>query len=100
MSRLLDVTNLAVSFPTDGPPLKAVRGIDFHVDAGEVVAIVGESGSGKSTAAMAVVSLLPEYADVGGSVRLQGTELLGLPDHAMSRFCGNTIRMVVQEPTS
>jgi len=100
MSRLLDVTNLAVSFPAEEPPLKAVRGIDFHVDAGEVVAIVGESGSGKSTAAMAVVSLLPEYADVGGSVRLQGTELIGLPDNAMSRFRGNTIGMVFQDPMS
>ncbi|MDT5021864.1 MAG: glutathione transport system ATP-binding protein [Mycobacterium sp.] len=100
MSRLLDVTNLAVSFPVEGPPLKAVRGIDFHVDAGEVVAIVGESGSGKSTAAMAVVSLLPEYADVRGSVRLQGTELIGLPDHAMSRFRGNTVGMVFQDPMS
>jgi len=46
MSRLLDVTNLSVDFPTDGPPLKAVRGIGFHVNAGDVVAIVGESGSG------------------------------------------------------
>ncbi len=100
MSRLLDVTNLAVDFPVEGPPLKAVRGIDFHVDAGEVVAIVGESGSGKSTAAMAVVSLLPEYADVRGSVRLQGTELIGLPDNAMSRFRGNTIGMVFQDPMS
>ena len=100
MSRLLDVTNLAVGFPTEGAPLKAVRGIDFHVDAGEVVAIVGESGSGKSTAAMAVVSLLPEYADVRGSVRLQGNELIGLPDHAMSRFRGNTIGMVFQDPMS
>ena len=100
MSRLLDVSNLAVSFPTEGPPLKAVRGIDFHVDAGEVVAIVGESGSGKSTAAMAVVSLLPEYADVRGSVRLQGTELIGLPDDAMSRFRGNSIGMVFQDPMS
>ncbi|MDT7733929.1 MAG: glutathione transport system ATP-binding protein [Mycobacterium sp.] len=100
MSRLLDVTNLAVSFPVEGPPLKAVRGIDFHVDAGEVVAIVGESGSGKSTAAMAVVSLLPEYADVRGSVRLQGTELIGLPDNAMSRFRGNTIGVVFQDPMS
>jgi peptide/nickel transport system ATP-binding protein len=100
MSRLLDVTNLAVSFPAEGPPLKAVRSIDFHVDAGEVVAIVGESGSGKSTAAMAVVSLLPEYADVRGSVRLQGSELIGLPDNAMSRFRGNTIGMVFQDPMS
>jgi peptide/nickel transport system ATP-binding protein len=100
MSRLLDVSKLAVSFPTEGPSLQAVRGIDFHVDTGEVVAIVGESGSGKSTAAMAVVSLLPEYADVRGSVRLQGTELIGLPDNAMSRFRGNSIGMVFQDPMS
>jgi glutathione transport system ATP-binding protein len=100
VSRLLDVTNMAVSFPTDGRPLKAVRGIDFHVDAGEVVAIVGESGSGKSTAAMAVVGLLPEYADVHGSARLQGNELIGLPDDAMSRFRGNTIGTVFQDPMS
>jgi len=100
MSRLLDVTNLSVDFPGDGPPLKAVRGIGFHVDAGEVVAIVGESGSGKSTAAMAVVGLLPEYADVRGSVRLQGTELVGLRDDGMSRVRGNSIGTVFQDPMS
>jgi peptide/nickel transport system ATP-binding protein len=49
---------------------------------------------------MAVVSLLPEYADVRGSVRLQGSELIGLPDNAMSRFRGNTIGMVFQDPMS
>jgi peptide/nickel transport system ATP-binding protein len=100
MSRLLAVTGLSVTFATEGPPLKAVRGIDFHVDAGEVVAIVGESGSGKSTVAMAVVSLLPEYADVRGSVKLQGNELIGLADGAMSRYRGNTIGMVFQDPMS
>lgn len=100
MSRLLDVTNLAVSFPAAGSPLRAVRGIDFHVNAGEVVAIVGESGSGKSTVAMSVVSLLPEYADVRGSVRLQGNELIGLPDDAMSRLRGNMVGMVFQDPMS
>ncbi len=100
MSRLLEVTRLAVDFPTEGAPLKAVRGIDFHVDTGEVVAIVGESGSGKSTAAMAVVSLLPEYADIRGSVKLQGNELIGRPDGAMSRYRGNTIGTVFQDPMS
>src|ERR1700684_999155 len=100
MSRLLEVTNLSVNFPTEGQTLKAVRGVDFHVDSGEVVAIVGESGSGKSTAAMAVVALLPEYADVRGSVRLQGNELVGLRDDAMSRFRGNTIGTVFQDPMS
>ncbi|MEQ0574309.1 ATP-binding cassette domain-containing protein [Mycobacterium tuberculosis] len=91
MSPLLEVTDLAVTFRTDGDPVTAVRGISYRVEPGEVVAMVGESGSGKSAAAMAVVGLLPEYAQVRGSVRLQGTELLGLADNAMSRFRGKAI---------
>jgi peptide/nickel transport system ATP-binding protein len=62
--------------------------------------MVGESGSGKSVAAMAVVGLLPEYAQVRGSVRLHDTELLGLGDDAMSRFRGKTVGMVFQDPMS
>lgn len=100
MSTLLEVTDLAVTFPTDGDPVTAVRGISYRVSPGEVVAMVGESGSGKSAAAMAVVGLLPEYAEVRGSVRLQGTELLGLVDDQMSRFRGKTIGTVFQDPMS
>ncbi|WP_156689995.1 ABC transporter ATP-binding protein [Mycobacterium sp. Marseille-P9652] len=100
MSALLEVAGLAVDFPTDGRPVTAVRGISYHVDPGEVVAMVGESGSGKSVSAMAVVGLLPEYAHVRGSVRLQGTELLGLGDDEMSRFRGKTVGMVFQDPMS
>jgi oligopeptide/dipeptide ABC transporter ATP-binding protein len=100
MSPLLEVTDLAVTFPTDGQPVTAVRGISYHVDPGEVVAMVGESGSGKSVSAMAVVGLLPEYARVRGSVRLHGTELLGLGDDAMSRFRGRAVGMVFQDPMS
>lgn len=100
MSPLLEVTDLAVTFPTDGRPVTAVRGISYRIEAREVVAMVGESGSGKSVSAMAVVGLLPEYARVRGSVRLQGTELLGLGDDAMSRFRGKTVGMVFQDPMS
>ena len=67
---LLEVENLAVTFPTDGGDLYAVRGLSYHVAPREVVAMVGESGSGKSAAAMAVIGLLPSYATVSGSVRL------------------------------
>lgn len=100
MSPILEVTDLAVTFPTDGASVTAVRGISYHVNPGEVVAMVGESGSGKSAAAMAVVGLLPEYATVSGSVRLQGTELLGLADDGMSRFRGKAIGTVFQDPMS
>ena len=77
-----------------------MRGISFHVDAREVVAIVGESGSGKSAAAMAIMGLVPEYARVTGSVRLDGTELLRLSDAAMSEIRGRRIGMVFQDPMS
>jgi oligopeptide/dipeptide ABC transporter ATP-binding protein len=100
MSPLLEVTDLHVAFPTDGQPVAAVRGISYHINPGEVVAMVGESGSGKSVSAMAVMGLLPEYARVRGSVRLHDTELLGLGDDAMSRFRGKAVGMVFQDPMS
>ncbi|KJX75301.1 dipeptide ABC transporter ATP-binding protein [Mycobacterium lepromatosis] len=100
MSPLLEVTDLAVTFRTNGEPVAAVRGISYRIDAGEVVAMVGESGSGKSAAAMAIVGLLPEYAQVHGSIRLHDTELVGLADKTMSRFRGKAIGTVFQNPMS
>jgi oligopeptide/dipeptide ABC transporter ATP-binding protein len=100
VTALLEVSDLSVTFDTGDVRVPAVRGATYHIDPGEVLAIVGESGSGKSTAAMAVVGLLPEYAEVSGSVRLQGQELLGLPDQAMSRIRGKTIGTVFQDPMS
>ena len=97
---LLEVTDLAVGFPTDGDDLAAVRGLTYQVRPGEVVAMVGESGSGKSAAAMAVIGLLPEYAEVSGSVRLSGQELLGLSDGEMSKIRGRRIGTVFQDPMS
>ena len=97
---LLEVTDLAVSFPTDTGELHAVRGLGYHVAPREVVAMVGESGSGKSAAAMAVIGLLPEYAEVSGSVRLGGRELLGLSDAELSQIRGRRIGTVFQDPMS
>lgn len=97
---LLEVRDLRVEFPTDTETVAAVRGLNYHVDSGEVVALVGESGAGKSAGAMAVVGLLPEFADVSGSVRLQGDELIGLPDARMSRIRGTRIGTVFQDPMS
>ena len=97
---LLEVENLSVSFPTDSGDLSAVRGLSYHVAPREVVAMVGESGSGKSAAAMAVIGLLPPYAAVSGSVRLSGTELLGMSDAELSKIRGARIGTVFQDPMS
>ncbi|MGA9375635.1 MAG: ABC transporter ATP-binding protein, partial [Mycobacterium sp.] len=97
---LLQVRDLRVEFSTDTETVAAVRGLNYHVEAGEVVALVGESGAGKSAGAMAVIGLLPEFAEVSGSVRLQGDELIGLPDAQMSRIRGARIGTVFQDPMS
>jgi peptide/nickel transport system ATP-binding protein len=100
VTALLEVADLNVTFDTGDVRVSAVRGTSYRIDPGEVVAIVGESGSGKTTAAMAVVGLLPEHTDVSGSVRLHGEELLGLSDQAMSRIRGKSIGTVFQDPMS
>jgi peptide/nickel transport system ATP-binding protein len=97
---LLTVTDLSVAFWTDTERVTAVRGMNFHVNPREVVALVGESGAGKSATAMAVVGLLPEYAEVSGSIRLHDNELLGLSDGRMSQIRGKTIGTVFQDPMS
>ncbi|OBB76788.1 ABC transporter ATP-binding protein [Mycobacterium sp. 852014-52144_SCH5372336] len=97
---LLQVRDLTVEFPTDSVPVEAVRGMNFDVGKGEVVALVGESGAGKSASAMAVVGLLPEYAEVSGSIRLHGDELIGLSDQRMSAIRGKAIGTVFQDPMS
>ncbi|MEH3138662.1 MAG: ABC transporter ATP-binding protein [Mycobacterium kyogaense] len=97
---LLQVRGLTVTFPTDTERVAAVRGLDYDVASGEVVALVGESGAGKSAGAMAAVGLLPEYAEVSGSVRLHGTELLTESDAEMSRVRGAKIGTVFQDPMS
>ncbi len=100
MAPVLAVTDLRVSFPSNTGALAAVRGLSYHVDAGEVLGVVGESGSGKSVSALAVMGLLPANAHVTGSVRLRGRELLGLGDRELSRIRGKAISIIFQDPLS
>ncbi|UFS94679.1 ABC transporter ATP-binding protein [Nocardia huaxiensis] len=97
---LLEVSDLRVSFPSEEGRVEAVRGVDFTVNDGEVLAIVGESGSGKSVSSLAIIGLLPEQARVRGSIRLRGRELLGLGDKHMSTLRGSRVSMVFQDPLS
>ncbi|ASO21719.1 ABC-type glutathione transport system ATPase component [Actinoalloteichus hoggarensis] len=93
--RLLEVRGLTVR-RRDGTEL--IAGVDLDLAAGERLGIVGESGSGKSLTALAVAGLLPEGMTVSGSVRLDGVELLGLPEREMTRVRGAGVAMVFQEP--
>jgi peptide/nickel transport system ATP-binding protein len=97
---VLTVRDLSVSFPSEVGRVAAVRGLNYDVAAGEVLAIVGESGSGKSVSSMAVMGLLPGSARVTGSVRFRDTELLGKPDAELARIRGRKIAMVFQDPLS
>ncbi|GAA3754487.1 peptide/nickel transport system ATP-binding protein [Spinactinospora alkalitolerans] len=99
---VLEVTDLHVTFPgvNKAPDVRAVRGVSYSLKRGEVLGIVGESGSGKSVSSLAAMGLLPDYARVGGSVRLHGREMLDLDDRQMSRIRGKVISMVFQDPLS
>jgi len=97
---VLSVRDLNVRFNTENGVVHAVRGVDFDLRAGQTLGIVGESGSGKSVTSMAIMGLLPPTAEITGSVRLQGKELLGLSDKAMCQYRGNDIAMVFQDPLS
>ncbi len=95
---LLEIRDLQVRFPTQDGMVHAVRGVDYTLRSGEVLGIVGESGSGKSVTSLAVMGLLPGNADVTGSVRYRGQELLGRGDKAMSRVRGKGVSMIFQDP--
>ncbi len=85
-------------FPTEDGVVHAVRGVSFSLRPGEVLGIVGESGSGKSVTSMAVMGLLPDSAQITGSVKFRGRELLGLNDRQMSTVRGKQVAMVFQDP--
>jgi microcin C transport system ATP-binding protein len=100
MTALLEVQNLNVGFRQDGAVTHAVRGVSFTVNRGEVVALVGESGSGKSVSALSTVSLLGDSAEVTGSVKYDGQELIGADERLLRQVRGNDISFIFQEPMS
>ncbi|UPL11761.1 ABC transporter ATP-binding protein [Microbacterium sufflavum] len=77
---------------------RLVDGVSFEVPDGARVGLIGESGSGKSLTALAVLGLLPDGATAHGSIRWDGTELIGLPDRELARLRGDDIGIVFQEP--
>ncbi|GAB3598520.1 ATP-binding cassette domain-containing protein [Microbacterium tumbae] len=96
---LLRVRDLRVGYGHGGQLTTVIRGVSFDVNHGEVLGLVGESGSGKTQTVFAALGLLPEQAIViGGSIRLQGEELLGMPERELARQRGSEMAYVPQEP--
>ena len=96
---LLEVDDLRVSFATEEGVVKAVDGVTFKVDAGEVVAIVGESGSGKSVTAMTLMGLTRSpNARFEGSARLDGLELVTASEEELMRVRGARICSMIWSP--
>lgn len=100
MERLLEVNNLHVSFHTYAGEVKAVRGVTFHVDKGEAVAIVGESGCGKSVTAQSLMKLIPMPPGEikAGEILFEGQDIVKKSNREMEAIRGKEISMIFQDP--
>ena len=100
--RLLEIADLDVCFGRGANEVRAVDGASLHVTRGESVALVGESGSGKSVTALSVLQLLPypHAHHPGGSIMLDGVQMIGAPAASLRRARGDRVGMIFQEPMS
>ena len=98
---LLEVKGLRTSFYTRDGVVRAVDGIDFHVDRGEIMGLVGESGCGKSVTSLSIMRLIAKPGRIeAGEILFDGENLLKLRDDKMRDIRGNRISMIFQQPTS
>ena len=98
-NKLLEVKDLKVSFFTPAGEVKAVGGISYDLDYGEVMGVVGESGSGKSQEAYSIMGLLQSPGKViGGSITFEGKDVLSFSKDEMTAFRGNKVAMIFQNP--
>ena len=97
--KLLEVKDLKVSFFTPAGEVKAVGGISYDLDYGEVMGVVGESGSGKSQEAYSIMGLLQSPGKVvGGSITFEGQDVLSFTKDQMTEFRGSKVAMIFQNP--
>ena len=96
---MLEVKDLRTSFFTPAGEVKAVNGVSFNLDHGKVLGIVGESGSGKSVTAYSIMQILEKSGKiVGGSIKFDGQELVGIGEKGMKSIRGNKISIIFQDP--
>ena len=97
--KLLEVSSLSVSFPTEDGMVDAVRGLSFAVDEGQTLGVVGESGSGKSVATQTIVGLT-RGARIRGRAMFDGQDLLTMGPAELRAIRGAEIGMIFQDPLS
>lgn len=95
---ILSVQNLCVSLETEQGQVEALRSLSFDMQRGEKIGLIGESGCGKSLTALAIMGLLPLRSKLAGSIKLNGTELIGMSDADMCKIRGARMGMIFQEP--
>ena len=99
MSHLLEIKNLATHFPTRAGLVRAVDGVSFYLDRGELLGLVGESGCGKSMTALSIMRLIaPPGKIVAGEILFDGKNLLQVSNSEMRDVRGNDIAMIFQDP--
>lgn len=100
MSRVLDIKDLYVSFDTYAGEVQAVRGVTYHVDAGEVLAVVGESGCGKSVTAQTIMKLnpMPPARIKHGELTLNNIDIINTSEKDMQKIRGKEVSMIFQDP--
>ena len=99
--RALEVSNLSTHIKLSRSTVQAVGNVDLAIDAGETLGLVGESGCGKSMLGLSILGLLPNGGKIiEGSVKLEGRELVGLPDKELQKLRGNTVAMIFQDSQS
>jgi peptide/nickel transport system ATP-binding protein len=95
---LLEVAGLNIDLPSQAGARRIVRDVAFSLQAGESLGVVGESGSGKTVTALALMGLLPDGANVSGTMKFEGRDLVGLSEIEMQKLRGDCIAMIFQEP--
>jgi oligopeptide/dipeptide ABC transporter ATP-binding protein len=101
MAEALRVEDLHVRFGTPAGPVKALNGVNFVLEEGEIYCLVGESGAGKSTLALAIMGLLPVSATVpSGRVIFDGVDLLRIGQEQLRKIRGNQVSMIFQDAQS